>query len=531
MEKEEQKETIQTLSLLYELALDTGRSLDLKTNCDRMLKALMSRKNLKYAGLWIHQTKLLSTASQPTQEHPQNDAYNLVYSSPKFWTGLKTVDSQHPLITLLTPNRPFCVVDSEKTPELFDHLITEKRLKTGVFIIYRLGNIGILKLYAAQMSPNLVEAEMAKLLSIVDSFTRSIEGCIAHHNAIAENQQRQKTETALKAVEQLLSKQLEELSRKHQTLEITQQTLERRNRRLATTLKELKKTQTQLIQTEKMSSLGHLVAGIAHEINNPISFIHSNLPHLANYTDDLIQLIELYQKIYPGKQQELDRLMEDIELDYLLDDLPKLLNSMAVGSKRIKKIVLSLNNFSRLGETDFKCANLNQGLDSTLLLISHRLKPTHYRPEIQLSKQYETIPDITCLPEQLNQVFMNLLVNAIDAIDEQHKQQSESLPAPCITLHTRQVNESHVQVDITDNGPGILAEMQRQLFDPFFTTKPVGKGTGLGLSISYQIVTDTHKGRLQCLSEVGQGTTFQIVLPIRQQWKTAVESGDAIASI
>ncbi|MBX2865339.1 MAG: hypothetical protein KTR27_17450 [Leptolyngbyaceae cyanobacterium MAG.088] len=522
METEGQQETIQTLSLLYELALNTGRSLDLKTNCDRMLKALMSRKNLKYAGLWLHQAKLSSTITNK-ETTIKNSIYSLVYSSPKFWTDLKSIDCHHPLITILTSNQPLYIVDSEKSPDLFASLITEKRLKTGVFIIYRLGDLGLLKLYAAHMSPSLTSAEMVKLLSIMDSFTHSIEGCIAHQKSITENKQRQKTENSLKAIEQLLTTQLEELSQKHQTLEITQQTLQNRNHRLAQTLKKLKKTQAQLIQTEKMSSLGQLVAGVAHEINNPISFIHSNLPHLANYIKDLVQLLQLYQTIYPENHDQLDMLMEEIELDYLLDDLPKLLKSMEVGSQRIKKIVLSLNNFSRLGETDFKCADLNQGIESTLLLLSHRLKATHHRPEIQLVKQYETLPEIACLPEQLNQVFMNLLVNAIDAIDSHHSIYAQTKTVPSITLSTSQISNVYVQVDITDNGPGIPANIRKRLFDPFFTTKPVGQGTGLGLSISYQIVTDTHGGHLQCFSKPGQGTTFQIVLPIRQQRIAKVE--------
>lgn len=517
MEIEDQQETIQTLSLLYELALDMGQSLDLKTNCDRILKALMSRKNLKYAGLWLHQAKLSSVLMPDKETAPKNDTYSLVYSSPKFWTGIKTIDSHHPLVTLLTPNRPFCIVDSAKSPTLFDHLITEKRLKTGVFIIYRLGDLGILKLYAARMSPNLAEAEMAKLLSVMDSFTCSIEGCIAHQKSITENEQRQKTEHALKAAEQLLCKQLEELSEKNNILETTQQTLQNRNQRLAATLKELKKTQIQLIQTEKISSLGQLVAGIAHEINNPISFIHSNLPHLVEYIHDLIALIQLYQAIYPDNHEQLDSLIEEIELNYVIQDLPKLLKSMKVGSQRITTIVLSLNNFSRLGEADFKTADLTEGLESTLLLLSHRLKPSNHRPEIQLIKQYKPIPAITCLPEQLNQVFMNLLINAIDALDEHYEALNEITTVPCITLSTCQVNDDHVQINITDNGPGIPTNARKRLFDPFFTTKPVGKGTGLGLSISYQIVTDTHKGHLKYFSEPGQGTTFEIIVPIQQQ--------------
>ena len=380
------------------------------------------------------------------------------------------------------------------------------------------------------MSSNLTDAEMAKLLSVMDSFTHSIEGCIAHQKSIAENKQRQKTENTLKAIEQLLSEQLKELSQKHQTLESTQKTLQLRNHRLAATLKELKKTQAQLIQTEKMSSLGQLVAGIAHEINNPISFIHSNLPHLTTYIGDLTQLIQLYRTLYPDSHIELDKFIENIELDYLLDDLPKILNSMGTGSERIKEIVLSLNNFSRLGETDFKAVDLHQGLDSTLLLLSNRLKATSHRTEIQLIKQYNNIPPITCLPNQLNQVFMNLLVNAIDAIDQQAKQQPRPVKGQSITLRTSQINDDSVQIEIIDTGPGIAKETQKQLFDPFFTTKPVGKGTGLGLSISYKIVTDTHQGQLHCLSEPGQGTTFRVVLPIRQQGDVSIDMESVLST-
>lgn len=277
-------------------------------------------------------------------------------------------------------------------------------------------------------------------------------------------------------------------------------------------LKDLQKTQIQLIQSEKMSSLGQLVAGVAHEINNPVNFIYGNLQHTDDYTQQLLLLIKLYQNYYPNPEPEIKNANAEADIEYLTEDLPKMLTSMKMGAKRIREIVLSLRIFSRLDEAEFKTADLHEGIDSTLLILQHRLKLQSNRPEIKVIKEYGEIPQIQCFAGQLNQVFMNLLTNAIDALED--CSQKELCPNPLIRISSEQVNEN-VIIRIADNGIGIPEKIQSRLFDPFFTTKPVGKGTGMGLSISYQIITDKHGGSLQCISSTGQGAEFVITIPIR----------------
>ena len=283
-------------------------------------------------------------------------------------------------------------------------------------------------------------------------------------------------------------------------------------------MQNLKQTEAQLVQNEKMSSLGQMVAGIAHEINNPVNFISGNLTHASTYIKDLLGLVQLYQETFPEPGTDIENEIEDIELEFIQDDLPKLLDSMRMGADRIREIVLSLRNFSRLDEAEMKPVKLDEGIDSTLLILQSRLKGKG-RHGIEVIKNYADLPPVDCYPGSLNQVFMNLLANAIDAEDELREAEDKH---PSIMITTESIcaddspNPDRVRITIADNGSGIPQNIVRQLFDPFFTTKPVGKGTGLGLSISYQIVVDQHGGRLWCESEVGRGTSFFVEIPIRQ---------------
>ena len=284
---------------------------------------------------------------------------------------------------------------------------------------------------------------------------------------------------------------------------------------LEQTLQELKLTQAQLIQTEKMSGLGQMVAGVAHEINNPANFIHANISFLEAHTKDLIGLLDLYQTHYPNPVPEIKEEIEIIELDFVEKDLNNILRSMEEGTRRIREIVLSLRNFSRLDEADFKEVNIHEGIDSTLMILQNRLKLKSYTDGIAVIKEYGNLPLVECYPSQLNQVFMNILVNAIDALEEKIKKNgfSENF-IPQITIYTKQINTNTAQIFILDNGSGIPNNVTSKLFDPFFTTKEVGKGTGLGLSISYQIIVEKHGGKLFCESAFGKGTSFIIEIPI-----------------
>lgn len=331
----------------------------------------------------------------------------------------------------------------------------------------------------------------------------------------------------------------------------------------------LKQAQAQLIQTEKMSGLGQMVAGVAHEINNPINFIYGNLPHASNYVQDLLNLINLYDQKYTSGDAEIEAYKEEIDLEFLVEDLRKILESMSIGADRIREIVLSLRNFSRLDEAEMKRVSIHEGIDSTLLILQNRLKATATHVGIEIVKEYGTLPLVECYAGQLNQVFMNILSNAIDALDHYATTQAqtsgvaaqklaagasgtyaaaaaaepqgghpgafklgngENLSAdmakdklespafvPVITICTEVSDDNNrALIRMKDNGPGIPAQHLSKLFDPFFTTKPAGKGTGLGLSISYQIVVEKHNGSLRCLSEPGKGAEFVIEIPIRQ---------------
>ncbi|MEM8637839.1 MAG: PAS domain-containing protein [Cyanobacteria bacterium P01_G01_bin.54] len=293
--------------------------------------------------------------------------------------------------------------------------------------------------------------------------------------------------------------------------------LRRKTNELEQTLAELQRTQLQLVQTEKLSSLGQMVAGVAHEINNPVGFIHGNIAHAVNYVDDLLGLIELFRQEMTDPPLIIQDRIEEIDLDFLQQDFRELIQSMRVGTDRIREIVKSLRNFSRLDEAAVKAVDLHEGIDSTLTILQTRLRAQDWRPEIQVRKDYGELPRIECYAGQLNQVFMNIISNGIDALEEHDRtrslEQMRAMPSQ-IQVTTRALGQA-VEVQIQDNGPGMAAETCERLFDPFFTTKPVGKGTGLGLSISYQIVTETHGGNLSCVSESGAGATFIITLPLQ----------------
>ncbi len=309
----------------------------------------------------------------------------------------------------------------------------------------------------------------------------------------------------------------EDLENYNQTLEekVAQRTqeIENKNQSLKNALKELQSTQAQLIQTEKMSSLGQMVAGIAHEINNPVNFIHGNINHASQYVQDLVDVISIYQQQYTDSNSAVAEKASEIDLDFVLEDLPKLLNSIEVGTSRIRNIVLGLRNFSRLDEAEMKSVDIHEGIENTLMILQHRFKAKDSHPEIQLIKEYGKLPEIACYPSQLNQVFMNILSNAIDALEESRKK-CQLVKNPAIRISTKLADSNTVRISIADNGSGIEQKMLQKIFDPFFTTKPVGSGTGLGLSISYQIVVDKHKGQLICNSKVGKGTEFTIEIPM-----------------
>lgn len=293
---------------------------------------------------------------------------------------------------------------------------------------------------------------------------------------------------------------------------------------LEKTILELQQTQAELIQSEKMSSLGHLVAGVAHEINNPINFIYGNLSHATQYTEDLLQLIQLYQEYYPEPVSAIQSSIEAIELDFIKADFPKIMSSMKIGAERIREIVLLLRNFSRLDESEMKLVDIHEGINNTLLILAHRLKAkSPEQPGIQVIQNYGKLPPVQCYPGQLNQVFMNILTNAIDAINAIEKYNQE-LSIDELKKHPHQIlicteflTPNQVIILIGDNGIGMNPEVRSKIFDPFFTTKPVGSGTGLGMSISYKIIVEKHGGTIECISAPQQGTSFLIQIPIRQQ--------------
>ncbi|MEQ8973682.1 MAG: response regulator [Coleofasciculus sp. C1-SOL-03] len=331
-----------------------------------------------------------------------------------------------------------------------------------------------------------------------------------------------------------------ELQAKNERLLTSQRQEKQRTLELEEALHKLQQTEVQLIQAEKMSSFGKIAAGIAHEINNPVNFIYGNLYHANEYIQDLFELITLYTQTYTQPTEKINRKIQDIELDFIQSDLPKLLESMQVGAERIRQTVSLLKNFFHLHEAELKFVNINQDIDNTLFLLQYHLDAKAGRAKINVIKNYSNLPLVKCYASELNQVFMNMLTNAIDALDEKYgklkldsdmwsvrgdqEQEREFVRSPLtpdhsqtptIEISTESVDEAKVIIRIADNGSGMTEEVSQRLFDPFFSTKPVGSGTGLGLTISYQIIVEKHRGQLGVTSERGNGTEFVIEIPIQ----------------
>ncbi|KYC35028.1 PAS domain-containing sensor histidine kinase [Scytonema hofmannii PCC 7110] len=320
-----------------------------------------------------------------------------------------------------------------------------------------------------------------------------------------------------------LSRDLTERYHAEEAMRRSEAQLKEKAEELTRTLQELQQTQMQMIHSEKMSSLGQLVAGVAHEINNPVNFIHGNLSHANQYSHEILELLALYQKHYPIPHLEIQKQAEAIDLEFIQQDLLKLLSSMRVGTERIQSIVASLRTFSRMDESEMKKVNIHDGIDSTLMILQHKLKGKSSYPQIQVIKEYGDLPLVECYPGQLNQVFMNILSNAIDALEEafsigfwSFEGDEKQNNSPQIYIRT-EVIHNQVFIHIADNGLGMTENIRQRIFDPFFTTKPVGKGTGMGLSISYQIVTEKHDGSLYCVSKPDLGTEFILQIPLKQK--------------
>ncbi|WP_442940974.1 hybrid sensor histidine kinase/response regulator [Nostoc sp.] len=317
--------------------------------------------------------------------------------------------------------------------------------------------------------------------------------------------------------EELLARIKTHLQLRNLTKTLEKRVLERTSA-LSRALKDLQESQLQLVQTEKMSALGQLVAGVAHEINNPVGFIHGNLGHASVYFQDMINIIDLYQQHYPNPVPEIQEEIAAIDLKYILADLPNLISSMKEGVQRIRNISTSLRTFSRADSDRKVYCNIHDGIDSTIMILKHRLKASEDRPDIQVIRDYDILPELECFIGQLNQVFMNLLANAIDALEESNVgltyMEIEANPNQILIQTTLNEEKNYILIRIKDNGVGMPADVQQKIFDYLFTTKPVGQGTGLGLSIARQIVVEKHGGTLEVSSSIGQGSEFIIKLPI-----------------
>lgn len=373
--------------------------------------------------------------------------------------------------------------------------------------------------------------EAIKWVRIISQPHRSDNGDIVWDGVIIDDTARKRAETLLQKAKLELETRVEERTaelrdaNQHLHMEILERrqaeaalreseaALKQKAAELEATLRELQQTQSQLIQTEKMSGIGQLVAGVAHEINNPVTFIFSNLNHAQEFLLSLLKLVQLYQAEYPNPSPLIQAEIEAIDLEFIARDLPKMMNSMKIGAQRIRQTVESLRNFTRHDEAEVKAVNIHEGLDNTLLILQHRLVDKNNHPVIQIIKEYSDLPKVECYAGQLNQVFINILTNAVNALE---KVIGDAAIVPSIWIRTQVIATNRVEIRIMNNGYCIPSDIQKRLFDPFFTTSPVGKGTGMGLAISYQIVTERHGGKLYCISEPDYGTEFVIEIPVTQ---------------
>ena len=359
------------------------------------------------------------------------------------------------------------------------------------------------------------------LRHLIDAAHAMTEGELDQHVEVKGVREVQTLADAFNEMARQLQDSFLELQKNQAALQESKEDLEvrveKRTEELTQALGDLKRTQLQLVQTEKMSSLGQMVAGIAHEINNPVNFIYGNISHVEEYSHSILHLLDLYLESYPTPTAEILDALEEAEVDYLREDLPKTLDSMKLGATRIREIVRSLRTFSRLDESAMKEVDIHESIDSTLMIIENRLKAKANHPAIAVVKDYGQLPRVECYAGQLNQVFMNLLTNAIDALEEKAQSLSpaETIDRPSqITIQT-QLLDQNLEITIADNAQGMPPEVIHKIFDPFYTTKEVGKGTGLGLAISYQIVVERHQGKLECHSQLGQGTQFVLTIPLK----------------